>query len=87
MVFKKRVDRTASYLVREVKNPSKVHRVNVYTTFILVEPLSGPSEWVAGTKAHKLENGDHVNRYEDGTMEWVRAGIQLEELASRSTVP
>jgi hypothetical protein len=80
---KVRIERTGGYLVREVQKPGNVHEVDVLTKFILIEPLSEAPQWLASTTMHRLKaNGDHVNRWADGTIEVARTGVRLEEVTA-----
>lgn len=40
--------------------------INEFTTFTEYAPLSGSPQWLAGTRAFKTEDGDHLNPSPDG---------------------
>lgn len=49
----------------------------IYTTFTEFRPLSGPVEWIAGTKAYKMPDGSHLNPQSDGTFIEVKSSRVL----------
>lgn len=69
---RQQVRRTGQF--EAVDDDGNTHVITVYTTFIEATQLSGPPEWIPGTKSHKMTNGNHVNVNDDGTLEDVHTG-------------
>jgi hypothetical protein len=55
----------------------KRHQIRVLQDFIHSTAMDGTTERLAGLKAHKMSNGNHVNVNSDGTLEEVATGRTL----------
>lgn len=73
-----KVEPTGSFHVVDEKGDT--HTVTVFTTFIEHAPLSGPAQWLPGTRAHKLRDGSHLNPNDDGTFEVAATGKVMRRL-------
>lgn len=73
-----KVERTGSYLAVDESGGS--HTISIYTTFTEYKPISGPVQWLPGTKSHKMPNGNHVNVNTDGSLEEVATGRAMKAL-------
>jgi hypothetical protein len=61
-----KVERTESYVA-----------VDVWTTFTEYKPVNGFAQWVPGAKTHKMQNGNHVNVNNDGSLVDVHTGLVM----------
>jgi hypothetical protein len=83
---KTKIERTGSFLVTEVEAPHRQHLVEVFRKFVLTEFLAEPPVWLPSTRAHRLQNGDHLNPLSDGTFECVRTGVRFKAEVAATTM-
>lgn len=75
---RQKVEQTGSYLA--IDEDGDKHTIYVFTTFIEVTQLSGPANWIPGLKSHKMQNGNHVNVHDDGSLEDVHTGRRMKKI-------
>ena len=79
MTTRRTVKEVASF--EAIDESGKRHRIRIFQQFLHVTPLSGVTESVAGVKAYKMPNGNHVNVNDDGTLLEVATGRTLRKIA------
>lgn len=66
---------TDSYFA--VNSDGEKFQIDVHTTFTAHHPVAGGVQWHPGSEVHKLQNGNHVNVWKDGTLEVWDTGMKL----------
>jgi hypothetical protein len=71
-----KVEKTEAYTA--VDDQGTAHTIDVWTTFVAADLLSGETQWLAGTKAHKMrDGGGHINVEADGSLVEVSTGRRM----------
>lgn len=73
-----KVEITDSYFA--VNSEGEQFQIDVHTKFTTFHPVDGKIKWTAGSKEHKLQNGNHVNVHPDGTLEDFDTGMKLRKV-------
>jgi hypothetical protein len=74
----RKVEITDSYLA--VNEEGEQFQIDVHTTFTAFHPVDGKIKWTSGSKEHKLQNGNHVNVLQDGTLEDFVTGMNMRKV-------
>jgi hypothetical protein len=75
-----KVGKTESYVA--VDESGSTYDIDIWTTFTEYKPVNGSAQWVPGAKAHKLQNGNHVNVNNDCTLVDVLTGLVMRRVST-----
>ena len=77
--MRRKFDKTASFTA--IDDAGRKHTINEITEYHDASGLGDTSvQWEPVSKAYQLDNGNHVNLLDDGTMLVVRTGMRLRRM-------